>query len=81
MYQKELVCANLIRTDLEISDLINRPMKRSNIEKDRANWHKLISSIYVIGDTEHAFDAYLEMDGPRTVGEKYLILSTPTEID
>lgn len=58
----------------EIRDFITSPRKRSIIEKDRADWHKLISSLDVIGDTEQAFDSYLEIEEPATFGEKYLIL-------
>lgn len=58
----------------EIRDFITSPRKRSLVEKDRAAWHKLISSLDVIGDTEQALDEYLTMDEPATYGGKYLSL-------
>lgn len=58
----------------EIRDFITSPRKRALVEKDRAAWHKLISSLDVIGDTEQALDEYVTMDEPATYGGKYLTL-------
>lgn len=58
----------------EIRDFITSPRKRALLEKERAAWHKLISSLDVIGDTEQALDEYLTMDEPATYGGKYLTL-------
>lgn len=58
----------------EIRDFITSPRKRTLVEKDRAAWPKLISSLDVLGDTEQALDEYLTMDEPQTHGAKYLVL-------
>ncbi|MGC2236664.1 MAG: hypothetical protein WA584_10915 [Pyrinomonadaceae bacterium] len=58
----------------EIRDLINSPRKRTNLLKDKADWSKLCSSLDVIGDTEQAFDSYINIQEPNSFGEKYLIL-------
>jgi len=58
----------------EIRDLINSPRKRTNLLKDKADWSKLCSSLDVIGDTEQAFNSYLDIQEPNSFSEKYLIL-------
>jgi hypothetical protein len=41
----------------------------------RPDWNRLTSSLDVIGDTELAFDAYLEhLHDPATPGELYILL-------
>lgn len=58
----------------EIRDFITSPRKRAVVEQDLADWGKLVSSLDVIGDTEQAFDSYLDMEEPENSGEKYLII-------
>ena len=49
--------------------LIARETLRPN---QRFDWSKLCSSLDVIGDTAQAFDSYLKIDEPESLGEKYL---------
>jgi len=58
----------------EIRDFVTSPRKRAIVERDLADWGKLVSSLDVIGDTEKAFDSYLNSKEPRNFGEKYLLI-------
>lgn len=56
----------------EIRDLVNRPRRRFNIQRDSAAFNKICSSLDVVGDTELAFEAYLKSDEHSSFGERYL---------
>jgi hypothetical protein len=58
-----------------IRDFINSPRKQFALGQARAGWNMLCSSLDVIGDTELAFDAYMEnLKSPATTGELYTLL-------
>jgi ribonucleotide reductase beta subunit family protein with ferritin-like domain len=58
-----------------IRDFINRRRTLHILTQVRPDWNRLTSSLDVIGDTEMAFDAYLErLHDPATCGELYILL-------
>ena len=58
-----------------IRDFINSRRKQHILIQVRHDWNRLTSSLDVIGDTEMAFDAYIEhLNDPATYGELYILL-------
>jgi hypothetical protein len=58
-----------------IRDFINSPRKQFALAQGPAGWNMLCSSLDVIGDTELAFNAYMEsLKSPATAGELYTLL-------
>ena len=57
----------------EIRDFINSPRKQQLLLDRPAAWNKVASSLDVIGDTELAFDSYLDHYDPKDDGDKYLL--------
>ena len=51
---------------------INRAEKQIHLLADRKVWDKLTSSLYVLEDTSHAIEYYLESEYPSDVRGKYL---------
>lgn len=58
----------------KIRAFINSTRLQSVLLKDNTTWGKLCSSLDVIGDTEVAIEAYLNMEESESDGEKYLFL-------
>src|SRR5918999_92257 len=58
-----------------IHDFIKSQRKFHILVQVRPDWNRLTSSLDVLGDTELAFDAYLEhLHEPATTGELYILL-------
>lgn len=62
------------KIETEIREYINAQRKINLLLKDKFGWNKLCSSLDIIGDTELAIREYLEIDGTKNDGEKYLIV-------
>jgi hypothetical protein len=58
-----------------IRDFINSRRRLHTLIQVRPDWNRLTSSLDVIGDTEMAFDAYLEhLHDPAESGDLYILL-------
>ncbi|MBD1844458.1 hypothetical protein H6F89_13855 [Cyanobacteria bacterium FACHB-63] len=62
--------------DLEdrIRDFINSGRRQSDLPRDSATWNKLCSSLYLVGDTQIAIDAYPQLFSVKEQGVSYLIV-------
>ena len=58
----------------QIRDCINRARVRHVLLKKEADWNQLCSSLYVVGDTELAFDAYAAIPDPSDAGTTYILV-------
>jgi hypothetical protein len=58
----------------ELREFINHPRKQAGLLSDAASWNIICSALDVVGDTELALDAYLNLQPLSTDGEKYLMV-------
>lgn len=65
--------SSITKLEQEIRQLINAPRKHRSIFKDPAEFHKLCSSLDVIGDTELAFHAFQMMSDEPRPGSSYIL--------
>ena len=58
----------------ELREFINHPRRQAGLLSDVASWNIICSALDVVGDTELALDAYLNLQQLSTDGEKYLMV-------
>jgi hypothetical protein len=58
----------------ELREFINHPRNQAGLLSDAASWNIICSALDVVGDTELALDAYLNLQPLSTDGEKYLMV-------
>lgn len=71
-----MIIADIHKLEQRIRDLINRPRKQRNIMLDQNAWHRLCSSMDLIGDTQLAIESFDEssISGELLDGYGYLII-------
>ncbi len=63
---------NIDELERKIRDRINRGRKQRELLDSSADWNKLCSSLDIVGDTEAAFDSYLNQPHIEDIGLCYL---------
>ena len=58
----------------QIRDLINEPRRCAVIRQNDRNWKRLCRSLDALGDTEMAFDAYMQMPDSDPPGSSYMLV-------